>query len=168
MQAESSLSKSRTKMARASLASCVLMYGFVALAAPSFFYKTYRLFLNMSSNGEVTPLFFALVEDALTIATFVLFAEFFRNLTKEASPFGGRQSLRLIVAAVIGLGCRILESLVSVGSFYSISADMPIPIIKTADSPMFFSDLAVFSFLICFALVIKYSDALKEDSDSFL
>ncbi len=144
------------------------MYGFVALAAPSFFYKLYQLFLATTTHGTVAPLFFALFEDALTIATFVLFAEFFRNLTKEASPFGGRQSLRLIIAAVAGLSCRVLESVVTIGPFSSISANMPIPLVKTADSPMFFSDLAVFSFLICFALVIKYSNALKEDSDSFL
>lgn len=96
------------------------------------------------------------------IATFCL-AEFLRHFGLDQSPFGKEQSARLLVAAVL----LAIKTVV----------DMALPTLSQDPSPsadlVFRADIdlkvvAVVVFLVCLAMVVRYGDALKEDSDAFV
>lgn len=104
---------------------------------------------------------------AAIVAT-VLLAEFLRNFRNEGSPFGRRQSLRLSAAGALLFAHTISDSLFGTAAYDVALVDGPVPISVGSWSgldPMVVS-LAVFLF--CLGMVVRYSKALKDDSDSIV
>lgn len=101
---------------------------------------------------------------SITLAT-VLLARFLQLFCRSRSPFCARQSHRLLIAA--GLFClhSFLDSIVP--PFDS----MPVASAGITLVPQSGLDLKVIVmvvFLVCLAMVVRYGDALKEDSDAFV
>ena len=95
----------------------------------------------------------------------ILMAEFLRHFAK-GNPFGKAQSLRLFLAGV-ALTIRTLFD----GIIPGVLFDASVPELGTAVSSQADIDLKVIAmivFLIALSLIVRYGDALKQDSDSIL
>lgn len=95
----------------------------------------------------------------------ILMAEFLRHFAK-GNPFGKAQSLRLFLAGIT-LTIRTLFDGIIPGALF----DVDIPELGTAVSSQADIDLKVVAmivFLIALSLIVRYGDALKQDSDSIL
>lgn len=94
----------------------------------------------------------------------VLLAEFLRHFGQDSSPFGERQFLRLVSAALL-MGVRaVFDALAPVSRIASPSGTIPVVTHIDLDLKI----ISVVIFLVCLAMVVRYGDALKEDSDSFV
>lgn len=144
------------------------MYLLATLSGVNFLLFAYT---STSANTSITQppiedLLIALAATLLTTAAIFLLGEFFRHFGKDCSPFGKRQSLRLLAAAVLFTARTILDVLSpEPGIVHSLSSSNPTLYVTSQPGP----DLKVVVmvvFLICLAMVIRYGNALKEDSDS--
>lgn len=97
-------------------------------------------------------------------ASVVLLAEFLRHFWSDPSPFGERQFTRLVAAAAL-LGLRAVFD-ATVPSSHTFGSLGEIQAITHADLDL--KIISVVIFLVCLAMVVRYGDALKEDSDSFV
>lgn len=102
-----------------------------------------------------------------TCISTVLLAEFFRNFSKGSSPFGKWQTVRLITAGILftlrlaidwTAPIDIEPALNVIGQFVQVTSQ-PGPDLKV---------VVMVVFLVCLAMVVRYGDALKEDSDAFV
>lgn len=90
-------------------------------------------------------------------------AEFLRHFERDRSPFGDRQFSRLVTAALL-MGVRAV-----LGAMAPVSrnaASELAGVLTQAD--LYLKIISVVIFLVCLAMVVRYGDALKEDSDSIL
>lgn len=101
-----------------------------------------------------------------TTTSVFLFGRFFWHFGHRPSPFGRRQSYRLLFASIllgfrtyIDVACPIppMESTGIDGSNFILASTTAGPDLKV---------IVMIVFLICLAMVVRYGDALKEDSDS--
>lgn len=96
-----------------------------------------------------------------------LLAAFLWHFRRDANPFGGGQSLRL-VAASAALAMRALMD-VAAGTFPPVTiAEEPLTIALVPQSGIDLKVIVTVVFLACLAMVVRYGDALKEDSDAFV
>lgn len=94
----------------------------------------------------------------------VLLAEFLRHFGQDPSPFGERQFLRLVSAALL-MGLRtVLDAMAPAARVAPPSGSVPVVTHIDLDLKI----ISVVIFLVCLAMVVRYGDALKEDSDSFV
>ncbi|MBM6675552.1 hypothetical protein H6A07_02170 [Olsenella uli] len=107
-----------------------------------------------------------LLKHATAITTTVLLAEFLRHFGRSSSPFGRGQSLRLVTAGLL-LVLSTMFDLFGIAPSYDVQLlGGTLSFGATSQpgiNPLMFS-FAVFLF--CLALVTRYGNLLKEDSDS--
>lgn len=126
------------------------------------------LFLSSGDYSSINGLYQLLVTVGLT-CTFlstVLLGNFLRHFGHDSSPFGKCQSIRLVIAGILYAFRAIIDSLV-VDPVYEVPLLPGNSQILVSSEPN--PDLKVVVmvvFLICLAMVIRYGNALKEDSDS--
>lgn len=107
-----------------------------------------------------------LLKHASAVVATVLLAEFLRHFGRSSSPFGRGQSLRLVTAGLLLVlsttfdlfGIAPSYDVQLLGGTLSFGATS-----QPGINPLMFS-FAVFLF--CLALVTRYGNLLKEDSDS--
>ena len=142
------------------------MYCFAALSIVPLALLCTTVFLYGShSSDEAIPLLSSSIGHLATSASIALLGNFLRCFGHSPSPFGKQQSHRLIASSVL-LGLR---------TFLDASFIVPPAELHLTDNAHFLvsatagPDLKVIVmivFLICLAMVVRYGDALKEDSDS--
>lgn len=122
---------------------------------------------SLLSNITISEQVIAITSLAFIIVSVILLAEFLRHFGSDSSPFGKRQSLRLLIAAACFAIRSAMDSLIP-----SVSSTAPVgEAASLAYSSYPTIDLKVVVmvvFLACLAMVVRYGNALKEDSDSFL
>lgn len=100
---------------------------------------------------------------SITGSVFLL-AEFLRHFRDTSSPFNKQQSARLTIAALL-LVIRLLIDCI-VPTFDSLSVATGITLVP--QSGLDLKVVVMVVFLVCLAMVVRYGDALKEDSDAFV
>ncbi|MCR8908077.1 MULTISPECIES: hypothetical protein [Atopobiaceae] len=102
------------------------------------------------------------LSQCMTLGTIFLLAEFLRHFCRDDSPFGGAQSTRLVMTSVLLLGHLLLELVVAgtapAGALESLALDVDLDL----------KGAVLMVFLVCLAMVVRYGNALKEDSDAFV
>ncbi|MGQ5425960.1 hypothetical protein ACULPM_02820 [Thermophilibacter sp. ZX-H3] len=106
----------------------------------------------------------ALISHVSTTGAVFLLAEFLRRFRKADSPFETKQSFRLSGAALF-LAIRTLIDCF-VPTFNPISTSSGAVIVPQSGPDLKVVVMVVF--LVCLAMVVRYGDALKEDSDAFV
>lgn len=155
------------KAKKASVAGSLCMYFLAVISALGCI-----AFIVSATNQELlgsAPYDYKLVVALCTLSTTIaitLLGEFLRHFVSDPSPFGKRQSLRLLISGLL-FAIRLILDGCFPGKLYSLSffANSDAIAITTQPGP----DLKVVVmvvFLICLAMVIRYGNALKEDSDS--
>ncbi len=97
-----------------------------------------------------------------TLSVFLL-GEFFRGFAKGRSPFGPQQSRRLLVAGLLFALQEVLDLVIITPSF---SVQVVDSVTLTTQPGPSLNTVVMIVFLICLALVVRYGNALKQDSDS--
>ena len=149
---------------RTSLIGTICMYVMATLLAAVALVSGSALVRGALSHDTLALL--RLLKHASAVVATVLLAEFLRNFGRSSSPFGRGQSARLVTA---GLLLVLNTSLDLFGSSPSYDVQLlggSLPMGATSQpgiNPLMFS-FAVFLF--CLALVNRYGNLLKEDSDS--
>lgn len=105
------------------------------------------------------------IDGATSTIWMILLAEFLRNFRK-GSPFGKSQSLRLLVAGLALAVQTATNILFPSGAFQENVRELGVTV--TSQSDIDLKVIAMIVFLIALSLVIRYGDALKQDSDSIL
>lgn len=99
-----------------------------------------------------------------TVVFIFLLAEFLRHFGRDTSPFGRKQSARLLAAGLLLVLRTVVDALTSTSAFTVQIAD---GLSLTSTSGVDLKVIAIIVFLICLAMVVRYGNALKVDSDSF-
>lgn len=94
-----------------------------------------------------------------------MLAEFLRHFSK-GNPFGSGQSARLFVSGAALALRTILDALNPIGPYETSVAGLGATVTSQADVDL--KVIAMVVFLISLSVVIRYGDALKQDSDSIL
>ena len=146
--------------------ACICMYAIVAfflLIAFVFIYAmTQTDSLDFLTSVQRLGL---LIDIGAGTVWVILMAEFLRHFAK-GNPFGKAQSLRLFLAGT-ALTIRTLFD----GMIPGVLFDASVPELGTTVSSQADIDLKVVAmivFLIALSLIVRYGDALKQDSDSIL
>lgn len=116
------------------------------------------------SNWQIVSLLGSLT----TIVSISQVASFLSHFSKGINPFSKTQSNRLILAGAAILLRLAFDSISQVPSF-SIEVGGANSFVQVTSQPG--PDLKVVVmvvFLVCLAMVVRYGDALKEDSDAFV
>ncbi len=99
----------------------------------------------------------------ISVSPIVPLAEFLRRFGRlDHPPFGDGQAARLVVAAILMVPGALLDMVVPLGQ--AASAELSFSPTRAYLSLKISS---VIIFLVCLAMIVRYGDALKEDSDSF-
>lgn len=98
-----------------------------------------------------------------TVVSTALLASFFWHFGRDKSPFGHRQSIRLAFAAILFMARIAFDALVPA----------LVPLMTVGNTPgltehpeVNLQIVTIIVFLGCLAMVMRYGEALKEDSDS--
>lgn len=156
------------KARRASLFGAVCMHTIATLSALNSLSMIIALLSKSSGESSPFPLeeLIASISTVLTTISIVLLGEFLRRFGSDRSPFGKKQSYRLLAAGVLFAGRMAFDSIASLSNL-SLGAEGENAAVWVTTQPG--PDLKVIVmivFLICLAMVVRYGDALKEDSDS--
>lgn len=106
------------------------------------------------------------IKQVTSLVATISLAEFLRSFGKDGRPFGRGQSVRLAVAGSLIVLSTLLDLFTPAltWSIRLVDGSAPVNIsTQPGIDPMMVS-LAVF--FACLALVVRYGNALKEDSDS--
>lgn len=140
-----------------------VIVAFFLLIALAFIYTMARTdSLDFLTDAQKLGL---LIDVGAGVTWVILMAEFLRHFAK-GNPFGKAQSLRLFLAG-IALAIRTLFDGMIPGALF----DANVPELNTTVSSQADIDLKVVAmivFLIALSLIVRYGDALKQDSDSIL
>ena len=98
-----------------------------------------------------------------TLASTYLLGSFLWHFGGRESPFGARQSLRLAGAAILYLVRMAVDAAAPVFSPVEMGNGA---LTLTQQSGIDLQLVTIVVFLACLAIVMRYGDALKEDSDS--
>ena len=155
----------RAKLASLAGAICMYLFSCISLLITAAF--VIAIFTNVQLDAGNLTYCICVVAGlfSATLST-VLLGSFFRHFSKDPSPFGKHQSCRLLAASLL-LMLRTLLDTFAKSPEYMIPLRAVDPDIFVASGPG--PDLKVVVmvvFLICLAMVIRYGNALKEDSDS--
>lgn len=129
----------------------------VVAALQLFIFVTYLFAETSLAEGVSDAL--RLIAMLATIASTILLASFFWCFGKDRSPFGLGQSLRLSGAGALFMIRMALDAFVPSQVADSISSLTERPEVNL-------QLVTIVVFLACLAIVMRYGDALKEDSDS--
>lgn len=108
-----------------------------------------------------------LVPLALVFVATVLLGEFFRCFRHTRSPFGTQQSRKILIAGLLFVAAAVFDSIPLASFDVALFPDSSFGVA----SPSYGLDMKVVVlavFLICLSFVVRYSNALKEDSDSIV
>jgi magnesium-transporting ATPase (P-type) len=98
----------------------------------------------------------------------IFLAGFLRHFYRDPTPFGQQQSRRLVVAACLLCVQIVLGAMLPPVGNISLSVS-PIPIsVSTSQDSTNLNVIILVVFLFCLASLVRYGNALKEDSDSIL
>lgn len=99
-------------------------------------------------------------------ATTFLLAKFLRHFATDSSPFSSKQFHRLLLTAAL-LGIRAVLDLFTQTLSIAVGSTGLSPVLD-AQTNVDLKVIVMIVFLACLAMVIRYGDALKEDSDAFI
>lgn len=160
------LEKSYRRARNVSLAGAGVMYLLMLLAILNFLVQLYAIAQGNALDSLPLEQTSALLACAFVpIPLELLLAEFLRNFGNGRSPFGGVQSARLAGAGLLALLYSVLEAFVPAIAGTSVVTGA-VPVVISSGPGIRFGDLTMVVFLLCLAIVIKYGNALKDDSDS--
>ena len=154
------LEKSYLRAKRVSTVGAVAMFAIVVL---QLFVLSIHLFAFASTKSASYPWainFLLLI--ATTVAT-ALLGRFLFRFSRDESPFNFKQFLRLVLAAGLFAVKMALDA--------SRPAYAPLEVMEgtislTPQPGLDLQSLTLVVFLACLAIVVRYGNALKEDSDS--
>lgn len=152
------------KAKRASLVGAVVLY---LLGASCVATLLIYLIATCQMEGTSTHLVYGLIPVcslASISVSVILLAEFFRHFSSDPSPFSRHQSVRLICAAVTLALKTFLDGLLPSFEATMLSAGITL----VPQSGLDLKVVVMVVFLVCLAMVVRYGDALKEDSDAFV
>lgn len=115
------------------------------------------------------PLFEVLLvlSQLAAIGAMGLLGGFLRHFCAHHAPFGGAQPVRLLIASTLIAG-RTALNLVLTCAFHPVER-APVPLLSLAlGAQVVLKVLALAVFIGCLAMVVRYGNALKEDSDSIV
>ncbi len=103
-------------------------------------------------------------------AIFILLAAFFFHFGRAKAPFGIGQTIRLLLAGLLSMFYGIFGEF---GARWVNSLPKPMYAIETISTDFTYPGswllfVAFGLFLVCLAMVVRYGDALLEDSDNIL
>lgn len=137
------------------------------LLVPLALYLYAWLFADLADRPPLAWWAQAVASCLLVVAAALLLGEFLRHFSDASSPFGGRQPARLVAAsALLALKALLDATMPEFGP-----VDLALGPVQVSLAPHAGVDLKVIVmvvFLVCLAMVIRYGDALKRDSDSIL
>lgn len=151
-----------------STAGSAAMYVLFVLASINFAAHLYALLHTEALRALPTVAVVGLISSTfIPVPLEWLLAEFLRKFGCGKNPFEAAQTLRLIVAAILVILYSALGGLVPPLDNVSVmGGSLPISIDNGPGLGLLDVSFAVF--LVCLAMVIRYSGTLKEDSDSFI
>ena len=152
---------------RASLvgATCMYIFSCASLFITITFIVT---FLSDGCTDENSLPYRIFVIASLLFTTFstTLLGSFFRHFCKDPSPFGRHQSLRLLMAGLLFALRTALDAFTASPAYKTSVSDSSTHVFVVAGPGPDLKVVVMVVFLICLAMVIRYGNALKEDSDS--
>ena len=154
------LDRSYRRARRVARAGATAFYGLAALCLVTVLgYYLHALPQEPSVGRSLTALACAIVFAAPAVPV----AEFLRRFGREGhSPFGKGQPARLLAAALLLLPRALLSAAVPLEE--AVSTELAFPLTRAG---LYLKIIWVTIFLVCLAMIVRYGDALKEDSDSF-
>lgn len=119
-------------------------------------------------EGQMAGWAISVIGSLSTCAVTLLLALFLSKFSGGNSPFGRVQFRRLILAGVILVIRATLDSFTELfaPTTYEFTSSSAITFMPTAALDLKVVVMVVF--LVCLAMVVRYGDALKEDSDAFV
>ena len=152
------------RVARATKIGSACMYAIAVLL-------TVMMLVSCLVRPQTTPLAFlevakGLLRQCSAIVATVLLAEFLRSFGRARSPFGRTQSLRLVSAGALILLSTALDLFRGPQSYRLELVEEGLALSATSQQGINPVLISLVVFLFCLALVVRYGDALKEDSDS--
>lgn len=118
--------------------------------------------LKLLPNGQRLLLLLSVL---LPVPAILLLAEFLRHFGRGGHPFGASQSLRLLSAGALLLFYTAIDSMRAKFGTINLTGG-PTPIGINDGPSISIVNVTFVVFLLCFALIVRYGNALKEDSDS--
>ena len=163
---KTSLDSEQRLAQRRSFVGAVTLYVLAALSALST-----ALFCLSLAQGNPPVAAAGLVEATLlvlsqvaSVVAIALLARFLHHFSRDADPFGHGQSARLVAAAVLLLAHTLADAAASALPAAALALAGPL----ASSLEVGLSPLVITVFLICLAMVVRYGNALKEDSDGFV
>lgn len=151
---------------RASLVGAACMYVMACLLAVITLGTCHALVWTPVPQGP--HIVEVLLRDLPAVVATVLLAEFLRRFAQEGSPLGRAQSIRLTFAAALLLVYLIVDSLLESAAYAVELVGGPVAVGAVSQNGFDPVKLSLVVFLACLAVVIRYGNALKEDSDSIV
>lgn len=159
-----SLEREYRRARKASLVGAVVMYAIAVLSLGTLIlYLGGLLGAGVGDAQSASWWALSITVIFLFLAANLLLGRFFWCFGRDQAPFGRGQSLKLCVAGSLFAVKLVLESLVPAsGPIEAVTEGMAF-----VPRPGFdLETLTIVAFLLCLALVVRYGDALKRDSDS--
>ena len=166
MDDNTELEQEKVRAQRACKVGAICMYAVAAISLLMDMLYLYTLTQTATLGFLTTGQRIATAIDGVTSTIWmILLAEFLRNFRK-GSPFGKPQSLRLLVAG-LALAVQTMANILSPSAQFQENVQ-ELGMTVTSQSDIDLKVIAMIVFLIALSLVIRYGDALKQDSDSIL
>lgn len=151
---------------RRSFVGAVILYVVAALSA----LPVALLLLSLSRGrglGTVAELAVAallVLSQTASSAAIALLGDFLRHFSRDADPFGRAQPARLVATA----GLLLLHTLTdaAAAALPATARSVAGPLASALELDL--KPLVLTVFLACLAMVVRYGNALKEDSDGFV
>ena len=147
----------------ATLLYCIGLIG-VAIAA---LHVISLLPSGQSSSADVQQRILSILSALIMAGSVAMLAEFLRHFARRTAPFGHKQSLRLMLASALFALRSFLDALTP-GANITVSSESVLSMVPSSQFTVDLKVVVMIVFLACLAMVIRYGDALKEDSDAFI
>ena len=109
----------------------------------------------------------SIVGTCLIISTTILLSSFLSRFSRNEDPFGKKQFHRIVLAGISLAARAVIDGLTTAFEPKTLQlAETSVTFMPTATLDLKVVVMVVF--LVCLAMVVRYGDALKEDSDAFV
>ena len=162
-----SLDRERRLVGKATLVGSLLLIPCGAMLAAILCVYIYAFLTVRQTAGQPLSWWALMLCDAaIDLLSTLAMQVFLWHFSRDAEPFDDRQSRRLLFTGVLFVIKTILSGYIRPFDNILVS-EGPLPI-ELAYTGVRIGPLSMAVFVICIALVLRYGNALKEDSDSFV
>lgn len=161
------LTRERRLVNKATFVGSLLIAPVVAFAIVVLLLYAYAfLTVGQASGHPISWWALVLLDSTVDVLSHLNMQLFLWHFSRDAEPFDSHQSFRLLFVGILFVMKTILSGLIKPYDPIEVFAGPP-PIGLTY-SGVRIGPFSMAVFVICVALVLRYGNALKQDSDSFL